>query len=424
MSADASHKVAGNPQNEAYRELTCTNCNAPLMVNPSAETVTCSYCGTSYSVADLLDETEAIRLEKLRQKNEESRRSAAAAAAREAEEKRRVEQFRHGVRGKAIIVWGVLCLISMASMFVAGYPITALICAAQVVLCVLVWLMGMGILREPRQYVSLGLTILAFAAFVPMLVVYDWEDSRSYSLEYVQLGEYAWPMGELGREVPQPDSDLGVVRWEDDEGFYVVVGEIQQADFYSYTQLCMEVGFDQDYYRDNESFSADSENGNHLNVTFYPDSKRMSIMANAPYEVEDDAQDASSEGGESAENDTQEGSDEVRSTVEELSTILDEGGEDATTGNGDAQDAGEASEEFKETMDDYEAFFDEYLAFMQDYGKDGSSYSLGDYANMLQQFVEITDELENMDPEDLSEADRAYYYAVMGRILEKLASIS
>lgn len=81
--------------------------------------------------------------------------------------------------------------------------------------------------------------------------------------------------------------------------------------------------------------------------------------------------------------------------------------------------------EFKETMDSYEAFCDDYVKFMQDYssGEMNVMDMLDDYTKMLSDMVEWTTKIEEMDTENLSPADSAYYTLVTLRVSKKLLDV-
>lgn len=81
--------------------------------------------------------------------------------------------------------------------------------------------------------------------------------------------------------------------------------------------------------------------------------------------------------------------------------------------------------EFKETMDSYEAFCDDYVKFMQDYssGEMNVMEMLDDYTKMLSDMVEWTTKIEEMDTENLSPADSAYYTLVTLRVSKKLLDV-
>lgn len=80
--------------------------------------------------------------------------------------------------------------------------------------------------------------------------------------------------------------------------------------------------------------------------------------------------------------------------------------------------------EFKQVMDSYEKFFDEYVSFMKKYeSSDNPLEIFTDYLVFMTQYVETMEKLENMDTDDLSSAELAYYTEVMLRINQKLYAL-
>lgn len=81
--------------------------------------------------------------------------------------------------------------------------------------------------------------------------------------------------------------------------------------------------------------------------------------------------------------------------------------------------------EFKETMDSYEAFCDDYIKFMKDYQSGDMDFSkmLEDYTKMLSDMGEWTTKIEEMDTENLSPADSAYYTLVTLRVSKKMLDV-
>jgi len=81
--------------------------------------------------------------------------------------------------------------------------------------------------------------------------------------------------------------------------------------------------------------------------------------------------------------------------------------------------------EFKEAMDSYEEFFDEYVAFMKSYmDSDDPLSMMTEYTQMMEKFVKTMSKLEEIDEEELSDAEALYYADVMLRINQKLLEVS
>ena len=87
-------------------------------------------------------------------------------------------------------------------------------------------------------------------------------------------------------------------------------------------------------------------------------------------------------------------------------------------------DTGIVTPSFKETMDSYEAFIDEYVAFMKKYKENPTDMELlTEYTNYLTKYSEYVNKINEIDKDDLSDADLAYYTEVNLRVLNKLAEV-
>ena len=73
-------------------------------------------------------------------------------------------------------------------------------------------------------------------------------------------------------------------------------------------------------------------------------------------------------------------------------------------------------------MDSYEAFFDEYVAFMKRYKENPSDLSLlSEYADYMSKYSDYLDKLDDIEQDELTDAELAYYMEVHSRILKKIA---
>lgn len=90
----------------------------------------------------------------------------------------------------------------------------------------------------------------------------------------------------------------------------------------------------------------------------------------------------------------------------------------------DEQSEGEVDADFKKMMDSYEDFFDEYIEFMKKYeNSDDVAGMLNDYADYMTKYADYMQKLNDVDTDNLSTADAAYYTKVQARIVKKLAEI-
>ena len=80
-------------------------------------------------------------------------------------------------------------------------------------------------------------------------------------------------------------------------------------------------------------------------------------------------------------------------------------------------------EDFKQMRDDYEAFMDSYCELMEKYNSDPGTY-MKEYLEMNAKYLKVMDELEELEDEDLTDEEMAYYLEVMNRINTKLAEVA
>lgn len=85
----------------------------------------------------------------------------------------------------------------------------------------------------------------------------------------------------------------------------------------------------------------------------------------------------------------------------------------------------EVSKEWKQTLDAYEAFYDEYVEFMKSYDSSTlDTETIDHYTELLKKFNTYSSELENVDEDSLSKADKEYFIEVNGRIQKKLLEVN
>ena len=89
------------------------------------------------------------------------------------------------------------------------------------------------------------------------------------------------------------------------------------------------------------------------------------------------------------------------------------------------KDTDSVTPDFKEAMDSYEKFFDDYVEFMKKYAESDNPVGLmADYTEFMSKYTDTMKKLDDIDENELSEADANYYIEVMGRINSKLAEVA
>ena len=83
--------------------------------------------------------------------------------------------------------------------------------------------------------------------------------------------------------------------------------------------------------------------------------------------------------------------------------------------------SGSVSASVKEALDSYEAFVDEYIAFMQNFENSSDTTGmLTDYMDYITRLTDLSEKMDSMKEDDMSDADMAYYTEVMLRCSQKM----
>ena len=75
------------------------------------------------------------------------------------------------------------------------------------------------------------------------------------------MKEIKWPNNDLVKRIPQPNSLIGNIRWNNSEYFGAYIDEITDEEYEKYVDKCIEEGFSIDYSRGESTFSAIDKDG-------------------------------------------------------------------------------------------------------------------------------------------------------------------
>ena len=228
------------------------------------------------------------------------------------------------------------------------------------------------------------------------LSYYEGSEELSLHLEKPEeMSEIEWPDSTAAKKLPKPKSTVGKFSYEYDDHFYVEIADTSKADYADYVKKCSEKGFKVDYDKGDNYYYADNYEGWSLSLK-YQGNNIMSIDIDAP--DEDD--------------------EEETTKPSKTETTTEKQTEEATTKK---QSSSSVSSDFKKTMDEYEKFMDKYIDFMNKYKENPSDLGLlADYAKMMSDYADYCDEIDNIDEDELSDADLAYMLEVTNRVNQKL----
>lgn len=217
-----------------------------------------------------------------------------------------------------------------------------------------------------------------------------------YSEEYeidldapIKTKENVWPNSALASMLPKPNSISGKVESDTEKYFIYYAANTSQEEFNDYIDKLKGVGFNIDYDKSDDYYSASNKEGYSVKVS-YEGFNTIKIFIEVPEEKEE----VVTENDKKEEQTSKPSNNQMRS-------------------------------DFKKTMDSYEEFMNEYVEFMKKYSKsDGTDLSLlKDYNQMLSKYEKLSKDFENWGDEDLNEKETKYYIEVQTRVNEKLLTI-
>ncbi len=229
-----------------------------------------------------------------------------------------------------------------------------------------------------------------------------------------EVTDIKWSDSELARLLPEPPSKVGKVNLDSADSLIVDIGKVTQADFDAYVESCREKGFVVDYTRGDDNYIACDEAGNKLVVSYDPEPYmyKVPIMSILLNKVDPSL--------ESDENTTP--VDGAVSTPQDDATQTPPPAEPTTPTEPASADW--ISPEFAAAMKDYEAFFDEYIAFIKKYSESDNALSMAaDYAKYLAKYSEMMTSFEEIENQEMTDAEAKLYAETSLRIDQKLLEV-
>jgi hypothetical protein len=221
--------------------------------------------------------------------------------------------------------------------------------------------------------------------------------------------KFTWPTTGIATLLPEPDFKYGKVISESEDIFYIDIYFVSQDEFNDYVNECKENGFVVDYSGSDSRYSAEDENGNSLSLYYSQKNEEMSIQIAAYQEPE-------------AVPETETETEETSEKEEENTDVqTDESEEPEQAANEPENDV-----DFRAWVDSYEAFMNEYVDFMVEYqNSDGTDATLlTSYTEYMAKYVEFMEQTDNVNADDVSADDYAYYLEAQARIAKRLGEIS
>ena len=273
------------------KSVVCSNCGGQIDINTLEESVECPFCGTKYAVSDLLNESDAVRIEKIKtnaqQKMEKEKLEHEKERNKSQEEKDDAEKFKKGKFSKIMIICAILDVLFCAVSFNDGKILAGILAAAMAGLLIWAYLMRAHIVKEAKKGMGTIIAIVALVLFIPFMSLRNMD--TSYKSQEEKASQLDISNAELIAEFPMPDKLYGVLKYDRKDLLEIEIADVQKQDYKNYVKKCVEKGYVIDVDESDNVYDAFSESGYNIRVHFedysYKDKKTLDITLRAPEEM-------------------------------------------------------------------------------------------------------------------------------------------
>lgn len=101
------------------------------------------------------------------------------------------------------------------------------------------------------------------------LDIFYWEEKEAMEIFLdapMEMVEIRWPDNKMVKQIPQPESLIGKIMWENSEHFGVYIANTTPEQYSEYVERCINAGFTEDYSRGEKTFHAYNKDGYYLVV--------------------------------------------------------------------------------------------------------------------------------------------------------------
>lgn len=257
----------------------CSNCGGQLEIDSSKEYTECPYCGTKYSVSDLLGDTEAVRVEKIKsqaykevEKGKQQLESERLRQEALKNEEESVRKFKKGALSKLLVVFIIIDSLFTVLAFANGSIASGLVGLLGIALYILSFLFGLRIIKTKAKNLHIITTIVALILAFPFLALMG---NKSVSKDYK---DFDWNDIKLHELLPEPKSHSGDITWNKDDSLNMDINA-SESDFDEYVKACKEMGYTVEINETDGMYSAYNGDGYDLSLIFFDDYYSLDLEA-------------------------------------------------------------------------------------------------------------------------------------------------
>lgn len=268
-----------------FTSTNCKNCNGKIEIDADKEVTVCPFCGTKYATAEILRESDAVRLEKLKLQAEREREQRKRENAREQEalakqknetdlKNLELHAFKNGAFSKVLLVFFAFSALGVWQSFSHGRIARGLIALLMAALFIGAWLMGMQIIKAPKKGFH---TVLAIAAFVLIIPFFTVGGGSSYTAKAQAI---EWDTLDLGEKLPVIQKGKGHIYSNSNDRLSLSIDDYEEKDYKAYRDACIAFGYTVEAEESSSSYRAFNEEGYCVKLNRL--SSKLDIQLDAP----------------------------------------------------------------------------------------------------------------------------------------------
>ena len=275
--------------------LTCSKCGGQIDINPSEEIAECPYCKTKYGVSTLLEESDAVRIEKMKINNQQKIEQEKLKYEKEKnikqEEKDEVTTFKKSTFSKVMILCAIFDALMCAVTFKNGKVLAGILAGVMTAMLIVSYLMKSHIIEEKKKGFGTILAIVAIVLFLPFFGLYNSGNqyNNAYQSAQSKQGNLDLSNVELKEQLPMPDKLYGRIATDRTDYLDIYISDITKQEFKDYVKKCINKGYTIDLENENwdSLYGAFDENGYNIRIYYTESSKEMNITLKAPEKMEE-----------------------------------------------------------------------------------------------------------------------------------------
>ena len=249
-----------------FTSTNCKNCNGKIEIDADKEVTVCPFCGTKYATAEILRESDAVRLEKLKLQAEREREQRKRENAREQEalakqkneadlKNLELHAFKNGAFSKVLLVFFAFSALGVWQSFSHGRIARGFIALLMAALFIGAWLMGMQLIKAPKKGFHAVLAIAAFVLIIPFFTV---GGGSSYTAKAQAI---EWDTLDLGEKLPVIQKGKGRIYSNSNDRLSLSIDGYEEKDYKAYRDACIAFGYTVEAEEDSSSYKAFNEDG-------------------------------------------------------------------------------------------------------------------------------------------------------------------